>query len=108
VNDPAQRQVDPTEIRGQQDDAALGVERTRCAHPHADDLRIRNLTPGLCDRSLSQRDQAIEYIALTCFRTRRLGAKRMQCRAVLGYAAHHKVGSPDINSEDKSHATPPH
>jgi hypothetical protein len=107
VNDCPERQVDPAKVGGQQHDAALGIERARCPHSHADDLRPWYLTPGLCDRPLRQRDQAIEYVALPRLRARRFSAKGQQCRAVLGHAAHHQVGSPDINSEDKSHATPP-
>ena len=41
VDDLAQRQVDPAEVRREQHDAALGVERARRADADADDLRAR-------------------------------------------------------------------
>jgi hypothetical protein len=52
VDDRPQRQVHPAEIRGQQNDAALGIERTRCADTNADDLGIWYLALRLCDSSL--------------------------------------------------------
>ena len=103
VDDLAQRQIHPAEIRGQQHDPALGVERSRRAHAHPDDLGSGDLPFGLIDGALGQRDQPVENIALAGFGAGRLAAERMQRRAVLGHAADDEVGATDVNSEDKSH-----
>src|SRR5215218_6582500 len=67
VDDLTERHVDPPEIRRQQNDAALRVERTRCSDPHANDLSTRDLAPGAFDGAFGQSDQAIDYIPLTRF-----------------------------------------
>ena len=46
VDDLAQRQIDPAQIRGEQHDAALGVERTRRSHADADDLSASDSPAG--------------------------------------------------------------
>ena len=76
--------------------------------PDPDDLRAADFPLGLLDGSLGQRDEPVEHVALARLRVGRLAAERVQGRAVLGHAADDEVGAPDVNSEDKSHATPPH
>src|ERR687889_1380081 len=103
MDDLAKREIDPTEVGREQHDAALGVERPGSAHPDTDDLRARNLLPGLLDGALGQQDQPVQYIALAGLRGGRLATESVQRRAILGHAADDEVGTSDINSEDKSH-----
>jgi hypothetical protein len=107
VDNPAQRQVHPAEIGCEQHDPALGIQRTGGAYPDADDLCARDFTSSLFDSSPGERNEAIEDVALTGFGVSRLARKRMQGRPILGDAADDEVGASNVNSQDKSHATPP-
>ena len=104
VDDLAERQIDPAQVRGEQHDAPLGVERTWRSHPDADDVSPSDFLPGSFDGSLGQGDEPVEHIALARLRMGRFAVQRVQGRAILGHAAHDEIGSAYINSEDKSHA----
>ena len=107
VDDLAERQIDPSQIRGEQHDAPLGVERTWRSDANADDVGPSDFFPGAFDGSLGQGNEPVEHIGLTRLRMGRLAVQRVQRGAILGHAAHQEVGSAYINSEDKSHPTPP-
>ena len=102
-----ERQVHPAEVGSQQHHAALGVERARRAHADAEDLRARQLAPGLRDAALGQGDQPVHHVARPGLRMGRLGRERVQGAAVLGHAPDHQIGPADVNAEDESHGAPP-
>jgi hypothetical protein len=106
-NDLPEREVHPAEVGGQQHDAAPGVERARRTHPHAEDLRARQLSPGPSQGLLRERDEPVQHVAGAGLGLGRLGGERMEGAAVLGHAPHHQIGPADVNAEDESHGAPP-
>jgi hypothetical protein len=104
----AEREVDPPEVGREEDHSALGIQRPRRSHAHPDDLGAGVFLLSPLDGSLGQRDQPVEDVPLPGLCTGRLGGEGVQRGAVLRHAADDQVGATDVNSEDKSHPTPPH
>ncbi len=108
VDDLAERQIYPTEVRRQQDDPLLVSSGPGAPTP----------TPMISAPGYSRFVCSIVRLARAISRSRtsrspgfragRLAAECVQSRAILGNAADDQVGATDVNSEDKSHPTPPH
>src|SRR5204862_1830185 len=97
----AQRHVGPAEIGRQQDDAGLGVERTRRADADAFDFLSRFL-----DRRLGKLDDPADHRigALCC--EGRLRHDAMNLGAVLSNDSGYEIRSSDVNSDDVAHPYP--
>src|SRR5207249_7053827 len=91
-----------TQVRREQHDAGLRIERAGRADPHAGDL----LTAGLRHGRPRELDDALHDGVGALLGDRRLGDEPQQLRAVLGHRAGDDVGPADVNSDDVAHRSP--
>ena len=104
----AQREVLPAEVRREQHDAALAVERARRADADAEDLGAGRLAPG---RSRWRARPAPRAGPPRRWRPPPRASARWPSathgRSVLGDAADDDVGPAEVNAEYESHHAPP-
>src|SRR6185437_5141200 len=103
LGDPVpEREVRPTEVGGEQDDAAVGVEGTGRTDADAHDLLAFGGGRRLLDQAADASDDGVGAF----FGVRRLRHFTEQLRPVLGNRPDDQVGPADINPDDVAHQSP--